>query len=587
MRTSVFKHPASARLPRARCGPHAMRSLVGALGLLSGCLWACGLPGDGAPGGDDPQAALAQQTAALTAPELDETVAVIGRPPSLSKVEPALGPDTGGVDITLTGRNFRPGVRVEFAGTVASSVTVLSSSQLRVTLPAKPGLLGRVPVRITLPDGRFVERADLFAYYSDDVALRPPRITPGVDTSDLVLGDMDKDGKLDVVTCSQVGDSVSVFLSNGNHTFRPPKTQPSGDSSTALALGDLNADGKLDVLVANEYANAISVLLGNGDGTLQTVVSYPAGRYPDTITVGDINGDGKLDVLSNDWVNDSFSLFIGNGDGTLKAAVPVSIGIKTVRKLHAVDLNNDKKLDVVATNSSGVNIALGNGDGTFGMPIVAAGMLSSGASTLADLNSDGKIDLLLSSDSGRVHVLLGVGDGKLQPPVTYVVGGSPMWLLVGQFDGDGKLDVLSGGSYWLGSPTAFSLALGNGDGTLGAVRGIPTNNSGSVAAAGDIDGDGKADLVVGISGQSLHVLPGNGNGAFQDGQNIPTGGSGSAAIAHGDWNGDGKPDVAVANFSLGSVGVLLGNGLGYYDSPRLATVGKSPSAMAAADMNGV
>ena len=89
-----------------------------------------------------------------------------GRPrPSPASI-PALGPDTGYVDIVLTGRNFRPGVTVQFAGTPVSGVTVVSSTQLKVSLPAKPGLLGRVPVRITLPDGRFVERSDLFAYYS-------------------------------------------------------------------------------------------------------------------------------------------------------------------------------------------------------------------------------------------------------------------------------------------------------------------------------------------------------------------------------------------------------------------------------------
>ena len=160
---------------------------VGALGLV-----ACGLPADpsvsplaGDPG-DRLHAGIGTESLLPTDPP-DET-AVSGRPPALTRIDPALGPDTGYVDITLTGRNFRPGATVQFAGTSVGSVTVLSSTQLKVSLPAKPGSLGRVPVRITLPDGRFVERNDLFAYYSDDMALRPPRVTPLSETSQLSSG---------------------------------------------------------------------------------------------------------------------------------------------------------------------------------------------------------------------------------------------------------------------------------------------------------------------------------------------------------------------------------------------------------------
>lgn len=240
MREPTSKLSDATTRPALRRRPGSTRPLLGALGLLSGTLWACGLPTD-APSADvanqDP---LGQHESALAAADLDETTAVIGRPPSLSKAEPMLGPDTGGTDITLTGRNFRPGVRVDFAGTAASYVTVVSSTQLRVSLPAKPGLLGRVPVRITLPDGRFVERADLFAYYSDDLSMRPPRLTPSSGISGLVTGDMDKDGKLDVVTCSQTGNNVNVYLGNGDYGFRPVKSHPGGESIAAVNLADLN-----------------------------------------------------------------------------------------------------------------------------------------------------------------------------------------------------------------------------------------------------------------------------------------------------------------------------------------------------------
>ena len=238
MREPTSKLPAPLRTSCARRGSRSTLSVLGALGLLSGGLWACGLPADGPLAGDESGPGLGQHAAALTVDGLDETTAVIGRPPSLTRLEPALGPDTGGIEVTLTGRNFRPGLRVDFAGTPASTVTVVSSTLLRAYLPAKPGLLGRVPVRITLPDGRFVERADLFAYYSDDLALRPPRVTPTNDSSDLVLGDLDKDGKLDVIASSSTSDSISVFLGAGNHGFRSIKSHAAGDSPSAVTLAD-------------------------------------------------------------------------------------------------------------------------------------------------------------------------------------------------------------------------------------------------------------------------------------------------------------------------------------------------------------
>lgn len=259
------------------------RRLPAAWALL---LSACGLPGlDGAGPGSSQDEPTADIQSALALTGLDESTAISGRPPSLTRADPALGPDTGYVDVILTGRNFRPGATVQFAGVPASSVTVLSSTQIKVGLPPKPGSLGRVAVRIALPDGRFVERSDVFAYYSDDVALRAPRAIPTTATGELVSADVNKDGKADLVVCGN--SSVDVLLGNGNHTFQAPRSYAVGRTPRAPAIVDVNGDGKPDIIVANEYGNSLSVLLGNGDGTFGTATAYPAGRYPDRLATGD------------------------------------------------------------------------------------------------------------------------------------------------------------------------------------------------------------------------------------------------------------------------------------------------------------
>ena len=160
--------------------------VVGSFGLASGS--GCGGPTD---------EALEPATATGQVGSLEQ--ALTGRPPALSKVEPALGPDIGLITVTLTGKNFRPGSTVTFGGVAASGVRVVSSTQITATLPSKPGSLGRVPVRITQPDGRYSERTDLFAYYSDELVFDVPYRLRAPSASDVVVADLNKDGKLDVL----------------------------------------------------------------------------------------------------------------------------------------------------------------------------------------------------------------------------------------------------------------------------------------------------------------------------------------------------------------------------------------------------
>jgi len=324
-------------------------------------------------------------------------------------------------------------------------------------------------------------------------------------------------------------------------------------NSNTVAVGDFNGDGILDVASANSDWT-MSVLLGNGDGTFQAAVQYRSGAECPlhSVAVGDFNGDGKADLaVTNYSPNQStVSVFLGNGDGTFQAAAQYQAGYGP----HAMavgDFNGDGKADLVVTSiiDYRVRVLLGNGDGTFQAPFFyEAGDLPVSV-VVGDFNGDGNADMAVANYY-NVSVFLGNGNGTFQAAVNYDVQGSSLSsVVVGDFNGDGKVDLAVSS---IGFVPAGVL-LGNGDGTFQAELAYFTYGSEmspKSAAVGDFNGDGKADLAV--VGSWFSQLTGNGDGTFQTTGYYPAGAGFSVLV--GDFNGDGAADLAVAD---GGVTVLL------------------------------
>jgi hypothetical protein len=203
---------------------------------------------------------------------------------------------------------------------------------------------------------------------------------------------------------------VNVLVGDGKGGFTAGDTQALNSTTpSSVQVGDLNGDGKPDVVTANQDLSSVGVLLGNGDGTLGTETDYNVSGSPTSVAVGDLNGDGKLDVVTANGA--SVSALLGNGDGTFQTAKQSSFGA-TVESLALADLNGDGNLDVVATNSSGgkVNALLGKGDGTFSPPVTATVGSDPLAVAAGDFNGDGKPDLAVANaGSANVSVLLNDG----------------------------------------------------------------------------------------------------------------------------------------------------------------------------------
>ena len=434
---------------------------------------------------------------------------------------------------------------------------------------------------------------------NDDGTFQPPVVDHDISWAMFVAAsDLNNDGKLDLAVATLGDAGVYVLLGNGDGTFQPPTDYSGGNIPAGLAITDLNGDGKPDLVstVINDGTGWVNVFLGNGDGTFSgNCCGTDTGLTAVTaLAVGDFNGDGKPDVAVTDSELDLVKVLLGNGDGTFQ--VPAGYGYPTAlspTSLAVWDLNGDGKLDlaVASGGDNSVSVLLGNGDGTFQTPVGYAIGSEPESVAVADFNGDGKPDLAAANYlNNSMSVLLGRGDGRLQDNVSTSVGGGYQASLtaaaVGDFNGDGKPDLaLASYSADEGAIGLLSVVLANGDGTFHPTFKAENNGLSSVVI-GDFNADGKTDLAV-AGAPYINLLLGNGDGTFQAPFLIQAGGD-SPSLAVADFNGDGKTDLAVTNSGNGSnsVSVLLGNGDGTLQYPVDYATGNNPLSLAVADFNG-
>jgi hypothetical protein len=319
--------------------------------------------------------------------------------------------------------------------------------------------------------------------------------------------------------------------------------------------------------------------------------NYIAGSGPRAVAVGDFNGDRKLDLAVTNTLSDDVSILLGNGDGTFRPALNYTVG-QNPQSLVVADFNRDGKLDLAVTNtgSGTVSILLGRGNGTFLPPVIYGAGLSPSAVAAGDFNKDGKLDLVVANhgpvslcEDGSLSILLGDGDGTFQPARNYDAGECPSSIAVGDFNADGKLDLV----------TQAAVLRGNGDGSFQ----VPVSLSYGLGRApgpvvvGDFNSDGKQDLagsfVVGRYAFSpiVEILLGNGNGTFQPAVSYK-GGLWPRSISIGDFNRDGRLDLATTGVLGSAVSILLGNGNGTFGPPLSFGVGEKPTSVAIGDFNG-
>ena len=431
----------------------------------------------------------------------------------------------------------------------------------------------------------------------------------------LALADMNGDGKLDVVTSSitlfvdvfgpDAGDSVAVMLGDGKGNLSPGHIYRGQPGMFNIALGDLNGDGKNDVISANQDSDSVSVYLNDGAGGLGDPMGAYVGPSVDGVTAGtinapysgpviaDVNADGKPDIAFLEypmWVWNPFAweltVLLNDGTGHYSTPIrsPIFEGTFHVTDLKFADVRGIGVPDALVTGydlgyRSYLGYAANLDNGTFGQLTIVP---DAGSSALAvgDFDGDGKLDLVIGDLSGhsglvnRLSFMKGNGDDTFTAGATIdfgpatTTGGFPRNILVGDFNHDQKLDlivtvndnVIGPGS--LPHP-AFEF-LGNGDGTFQQPT-IVLQDTAYLTLA-DVNKDGNPDLVElvqpitiqGFSTPTYTIHLGNSDGSFTTGNTYaPFSGliaalsaSGPAAAAYpgpmvADFNGDGNLDILV------------------------------------------
>lgn len=434
----------------------------------------------------------------------------------------------------------------------------------------------------------------------------------------IVAADVNGDGKLDLVALTPY-NGVFIYLGKGDGTFQAPIAYATGCTAGTgacggLAVGDLNGDGKPDLaLEANETTGGgISILLNNGTGTFGTPAYYPvaiSGVFAGGgIAIGDVNGDKKPDVIVGSS-SASAIVYLNQGGGTF--AVKGTVGSAPLNGTNNVvlaDINNDKKLDIVIPNGFGdVFTFYGKGNGTFtagpAYPLQACNDCSNFLAAVGDFNGDGTLDLLESNGITTSTVSLGRGDGTFQTSeiYDYTTVNQADNIVTADFNGDGFPDIAQSvnGTSVNGK---IGINLGSSHGVLGAtsyaVASTCTANYVVWVATGDVNGDGKADLVATLNGNSgtgcqnntVAVLTGKGTGKFNSAKYYPTGSTAQEEVVYlVDVNGDGKLDIVTGNAD-GTISVLLNKGNGTYNAGTLitsmASISPLPNYLTFADFNG-
>jgi len=353
--------------------------------------------------------------------------------------------------------------------------------------------------------------------------------------SAVVVADLNGDGKLDIAACySRIAGApphagtVAIFLQDPSNPgrFLPPATYAVGNDPVSIAVADLNGDGKPDIVTANTMlsalgagSNSVSVLLQDSShpGQFLPAASYVSANVINSVAIGDLNGDGRPDLAIADSSGVSILLqsstspgtFVpGNGVLLSGGAISVAVG----------DVNGDSLPDLVAATGANVQVVLADpaAPGSFLAPVSYQAGQFPVFVALGDLNGDGKPDIAVADEGSfsgvalfGVHVLFqdaAAAPGTFLEAANYLPNTTTVMLAIADLNADGKLDLETANS-----------------------SGGPANN-------------------VGVHPGTVSVLlqsPAS-SGQFQSAASYP-GTTGVVWVAVGDMNGDGKPDLVIAD----------------------------------------
>jgi hypothetical protein len=454
----------------------------------------------------------------------------------------AFSPQSGaaGTVVNISGLNFDPTPtnNIVYFGAVRATVITASVTNLVVSVP-----VGATYAPITETVNGLTAYANssflptfLSAGVFTNSSLGPQvNLGAGNGPSRVVIADLDGDGKPDVVVANVYDGSIWIYRNistNGvlsANSFAPPVILAIGggtDSTWGLAVADLTGDGRLDIVVANRNLNMVSIFQNQcSPGTITsnsfgTRVDLPVAGGPFGVAVADLDGDGKPDIITADQAYNVVSVLKNIGtSGTITTnsfAAPINFAVGPGPAFMAVaDLDGDGKPDVVTANGGDNNNAVSVlrnistvGNIAFAPTVNFPGLPSSHEIAVGDLDGDGKPDLAVSSfDNGQVSIYRNtstpgsITTNSFAPHVDFAVGGWGNTVALGDLDGDGKPDVV------VSTQLPSQLDVFRNTSTPGSFTGnslaspivFSAGWNPNGIAIGDLDGDGRPDIVFGNS----------------------------------------------------------------------------------------
>jgi hypothetical protein len=423
----------------------------------------------------------------------------------------------------------------------------------------------------------------------------------------LAVADFNGDGKADLTAGS--GNDIAVLLNTHvpvavSPSFSPPQSYSVGSNANAVALGDVNGDGRFDVAAANGGFDVTVLLNLTPPGGLAARFgrekSFPTGGHlAISVAFADFNGDGRPDLV------------VGNGNTTTVAVLlnTTAPGALTPSFAPAAmftvpdsgwwvdvgDFNGDGKPDLAVATFVSATVAVllnttpaGSSVASFGAPNTFATSSAADGLAVADFNADGRPDIASANwDDSTVSVLLnttpyGGATPAFAPQQAFATGSNPTSVAAGDFNGDGRPDLALTNANSASVSVLLNLTpSGGATAVFGSQQSFATAQNPWSVSVGDLNSDGKPDLAVAnwISNASflsilLNATPSGGSVPSFDPPETFASGNDPAGVTVGELNGDGKPDLAVANYGPGKVTVRLNSAvqMSMTGSPATGTI---------------